>query len=210
MAIPQNSYQSQIVGPDGVTVWDPTELTGGGNVTLVDSEGNAVGPGNPLPTDNDTFGAPSDGAYAGSGNATAIAALKGIFTKLTSTLNINIKLSGNDVSNSNTIPVTQAALTITNDKASVLPLKATSESATALVSVGTSSTLILAVNANRHSAPFKNLGTQTVFIGATGVTITTGWPVLPGETYIDEELVGAWYGVVASGSATMAAKEYTK
>lgn len=51
--------------------------------------------------------------------------------------------------------------------------------ATAQVSVGTTSTQVVAARAGRGSVKITNLGTTDVFIGVTGVTTTTG-DILPG------------------------------
>lgn len=73
--------------------------------------------------------------------------------------------------------------------------------------------LILAANASRKGATISNPGTVSVYIqqAATGVTISNGFGIPPGQSYnIDEPLyTGAIYGIVASATQVVTVVELT-
>lgn len=73
------------------------------------------------------------------------------------------------------------------------------------VSIGSTSTLIIAANANRKRLVLINMGTTNVFIGNTGVTIGTGQLLLGIAGYvIPLYFTGAVYGIVGTGTQTIA------
>lgn len=73
------------------------------------------------------------------------------------------------------------------------------------ISVGSTSTLILAANANRKRLVLINMGTTNVFIGNIGVTIGTGQLLLGIAGYIIPlYFTGAVYGIVGTGTQTIA------
>jgi hypothetical protein len=79
--------------------------------------------------------------------------------------------------------------------------------ATGQVSVGASATLIIALNANRAGVIITNPSTTvTVFLGAAGVTISTGQELLPGNS-ITIPVTSAIYGVVAASTQTVSFME---
>lgn len=81
--------------------------------------------------------------------------------------------------------------------------------ATAQVSVGTSSTQIVAARAGRGSVKITNLGTTDVFIGTTGVTSTTG-DLLPGTkgASITIPTNAAVFGVAGTAQAVSVMEVY--
>lgn len=73
------------------------------------------------------------------------------------------------------------------------------------VSVGSTSTLIIAANANRKRLVLINMGTTNVFLGNIGVTIGTGQLLLGIAGYvIPLYFTGAVYGIVGTGTQTIA------
>lgn len=77
----------------------------------------------------------------------------------------------------------------------------------AAVIVGTTPTLLLARNVARRMATFANTGTATVSLGNASVAAGQGVQLAAGQTWVDEQSYGAWYGVVASGTSTVAPLE---
>lgn len=76
---------------------------------------------------------------------------------------------------------------------------------TSQISVGSTSTLIIAANANRKRLVLINMGTTNVFIGNIGVTIGTGQLLLGIAGYvIPLYFTGAVYGIVGTGTQTIA------
>ena len=83
--------------------------------------------------------------------------------------------------------------------------------ATALASVGTSATQIVAARAGaigtgRIAVMLYNNGSQAVFIGGSGVTSATGLPLGPGGS-LTLNTTAAVYGVTASGTVNVGALE---
>lgn len=73
------------------------------------------------------------------------------------------------------------------------------------VTVGSTSTLILAANTNRKRLILINMGTTNVFLGNVGVTIGTGQLLLGIAGYvIPLYFTGAVYGIVGTGTQTIA------
>lgn len=83
-----------------------------------------------------------------------------------------------------------------------LTTNAGSKSTVAQVSVGTSSTSIIAANSARKSLVITNQGASTIYVGNSGVTTSTGFALAAGASISDVTTVDAWYGVVATGSVT--------
>lgn len=67
-------------------------------------------------------------------------------------------------------------------------------------SVTTSATNITGTNATRRSVTLKNLGGAVCYLGATGVTTTTGVPLEVGES-ISIDTTAAVFGITAAGTA---------
>jgi len=73
---------------------------------------------------------------------------------------------------------------------------------TTSVSVTTAATLILTANSNRKVAKLLNNGVKTVYLDKTsGVSVATGYPLVPGAELTDESSTDAWYGITSSGSS---------
>lgn len=68
----------------------------------------------------------------------------------------------------------------------------------ASVDMADTEVLIIAANANRKTLLITNNGTDTIFLGLTGVADTTGFPLLVTESILlyNQE---AMYGICASG-----------
>jgi hypothetical protein len=83
--------------------------------------------------------------------------------------------------------------------------------ASAQTSVGTSASLIVAARTGapgtgRIAATFYNAGAVTVYLGPSGVTASTGFALAPGATFTFNSAT-AFYGITASGTATVSAME---
>lgn len=74
----------------------------------------------------------------------------------------------------------------------------------AQVNVGTTATLLSADEGRDGSSVLVQAPSGvTLYVGGSGVTTTTGFPVPPGQTLsVDLPSFDAIYGVLASGSAT--------
>lgn len=85
------------------------------------------------------------------------------------------------------------------------PYRVAGSPANAQVSVGTTATQIIASGAYNFVS-VQNTSTVVIFIGAAGVTTSTGYAIPPGATFTTGQTVfgGPLYGVVATGTATMA------
>lgn len=77
------------------------------------------------------------------------------------------------------------------------------------ISVGATATVIKAAPSAghyRHSILIKNTDTtNTVYIGASGVTTGTGFPLKPGETMTLDRNYAAVYGICAGGITVVVA-----
>lgn len=62
---------------------------------------------------------------------------------------------------------------------------------------------VLAANTSRKSALIQNVGSVTVFLGASGVTTSTGLQLDPGASLEDNTSTDAWYGITASGTGDL-------
>jgi len=73
------------------------------------------------------------------------------------------------------------------------------------ISVGTSSTLIVASSTGRYQLSIYNASQQNVYLGASGVTTSNGFTLFAGETINlkREQTKDAWYGVVGSGTSNV-------
>ena len=71
-------------------------------------------------------------------------------------------------------------------------------------SVTTTAAQVLALAATRRSATIQNLGTDYIYIGATGITANNGLRLAPGQTVvIDKSPVAAIFAIAASGTQTV-------
>lgn len=102
----------------------------------------------------------------------------------------------------------QAALTVRVDQLA----NAGSSFTAAQVSVDTTAggTLIAAADLARKFLEIRNTGSAIVYWGPTGVTTATGYPLGPGESFtLDAPMnTAAIYGIVASGSVTVATMKW--
>jgi len=77
---------------------------------------------------------------------------------------------------------------------------------TAQVSVTATAGVVAAGGVNRFSLTIRNTGLVTCWIGMAGVTTTTGFPILAGETMtIDRAADATWYAITAAGTTTTVA-----
>lgn len=123
----------------------------------------------------------------------------------------------------NTVPVTLASTTVTGNVTVVQPTGTNLHTIvdnfpavqpitrvgatlnTNQISIGSTSTLIIAANTNRKRLVLINMGTTNVFIGNIGVTIGTGQLLLGIAGYvIPLYFTGAVYGIVGTGTQTIA------
>ena len=70
------------------------------------------------------------------------------------------------------------------------------------VNVGTSATLILALNTNRKGFYIMNYGAEIIFVGNVSVTVGNGLPFYPGDVLTEEDLpvTAAIYGIVVAAT----------
>lgn len=105
---------------------------------------------------------------------------------------------------SETIPVTVTNLKYPNPVTNISINALKGVNLATPITVTNTATLLPATNlANRRSLILYNNSNQTLYIGGTGVTIATGFPI-PASTYsppIDAGFYMNLYGIVASGSA---------
>lgn len=83
----------------------------------------------------------------------------------------------------------------------------TAAPATAAVSVGPAATLVAAANANRKSVEIDNNGVDTVYLGPAGVTVATGRPLRPGDTWHTDQSAAAIYAIAAAGAVELRVME---
>lgn len=96
------------------------------------------------------------------------------------------------ISPNNTVPVKQVAGAFTVTQ----------------VSLSTSAAQIVAANTARQGLVIKNMDAAIViYLGATGVTSSTGYPLAAGESVALSISSGAWFGVAASATPKVAAIE---
>jgi hypothetical protein len=77
---------------------------------------------------------------------------------------------------------------------------------TAQVSVTQAAGIVAAGGLNRFSLTIRNTGLVTCWIGMTGVTTTTGFPLLAGDTMtVDRAADATWYAITATGTTTTVA-----
>lgn len=67
----------------------------------------------------------------------------------------------------------------------------------------TTSGSVLAANDQRKAAIIHNAGTAIVYVGASGVTTSTGIPLAAGATITDDVSTDAWHAVMASGTGDL-------
>lgn len=76
------------------------------------------------------------------------------------------------------------------------------------VSVTTSSTLVLAANANRKMATIYNVGPATAYLkAATGAVAATDKPLPAGAEFVDDNSLSIWHAITASGTADIRVME---
>lgn len=62
---------------------------------------------------------------------------------------------------------------------------------------------LVAADSTRFVLVLRNIGTTDCYIGPSGVTTSTGMLLKVGETFIDDKTTAAYYGITASGTATL-------
>jgi len=84
----------------------------------------------------------------------------------------------------------------------------TANFATGQVALASTATQIVASRATRRSVTIVNLSTTDMYIGASGVTTSTGQLLLGVKgAAITMEVVGAVYGIVATGTPSVSFEE---
>jgi hypothetical protein len=71
------------------------------------------------------------------------------------------------------------------------------------ISVSNSATLIKASNTSRRSLMIRNHGTVSVYLGGSGVTISTGMILNQYDALTFDKNTAAWYGITSSGTSTV-------
>lgn len=66
-----------------------------------------------------------------------------------------------------------------------------------------SASQIVAADVTRKSVFIQNVGSVDVYLGASGVTTSTGILLAAGASCTDRESTDAWYAVTASGTADL-------
>lgn len=167
-------------------------------------------------------GAVADAAYAGSGSSSIIAALKGIYAKLagtlTATVSGSVAVTGTfwqatqPVSLTALPALTAGSATIGNVGVNNNPVGyAALATSQASISTSSGSTIALAARTGaagtgRGAVIVYNMGANTAYIGASGVTSSTGIPILPGGSLV-VPVIAALYAVTASNTTTLAFME---
>lgn len=71
-------------------------------------------------------------------------------------------------------------------------------------SVTTTAAQVLALAATRRSATIQNLGTDYIYLGATGITANNGLRLAPGQTVvIDKSPTAAIFAIAGTGTQTV-------
>jgi len=125
---------------------------------------------------------------------------------------ILVDSSGNSVSTSNPLPVdTEISLNgdLIVENVTVASLRGSLRSSS--VTIGTTPTEIPASPlSNRKSITLKNNGSNTIFLGHSGVTTTNGYPLKINESLdIDLDDATTLYGIVATGSEDLRILEFS-
>ena len=71
------------------------------------------------------------------------------------------------------------------------------------IGVSNSATLIKASNTSRRSLMIRNHGTVSVYLGGSGVTISTGMILNQYDALTFDKNTAAWYGITSSGTSTV-------
>jgi len=111
--------------------------------------------------------------------------------------------NGNVIGSSNPLPV-DTEISVSGDliveNVTIASLRGTVLSSS--INIGTSPTKIPSSNlTERKTLTIRNNGSNTIFIGGSGVTTTDGYPLKPNESMdIDLDAGATLYGIVASGT----------
>jgi len=76
------------------------------------------------------------------------------------------------------------------------------------VSVADEVTVILAAQPTRTGLIIVNNSTQTVYLGLDTVSTVNGIPLEPGESYSNQDWVGAIYGIVAADTSDVRVEDF--
>jgi len=140
------------------------------------------------------LGAVEDGIYGGSGAASVIGALKGVYKSLSGTISVAWGNQG--------VTLEAGSATI-----GAVDVNRPASLATGQVEVGANAVPIVASRKERMALRLRNVGTATVFIGAAAdVTPETGWPLLAGEA-LPVDATAALYGVTEGEASPVAVIE---
>jgi hypothetical protein len=101
------------------------------------------------------------------------------------------------------------AVTLASDQTTLVAESARASALTtrSQVSVTTTADTLLASNASRKSALFKNLGPFPVYIGSATVTAANGMLLSSGDGFEDDRTTILWQAIAVGGTSTVAVLE---
>lgn len=71
------------------------------------------------------------------------------------------------------------------------------------VSVSTTAVSLINANTNRKTLMITNNGDDTTFIGPSGVTASTGFPLTTGKSFKDDVSTAAYYAICDTGESAI-------
>ena len=71
------------------------------------------------------------------------------------------------------------------------------------ITIAATATNILSNGNNREETEIKNMGSVTVYLGASGVSVANGFPLEPGEVINLKHTKAAIYGIVSAGTCAI-------
>jgi hypothetical protein len=150
-----------------------------------------------LAAGSNAIGSITNASFGISGTLPAFAATPTVNAAISGTWNVGLSAGSNTVGN---VGVNNNAVGPASFATSQATITTTSSSAALAARTG-------AVGTGRVSVTIYNLGSQTAYLGtSTGVTSSTGIPILPGGSYT-KRTTAALYAVTLSGSTTLAFDE---
>lgn len=180
-------YVTPLAGPSGINGGGGGGS--GGAVTIANGADVALGS-----TTDAVVTTPSASA------ATAISLLKGIDQGVNTAPTTPLAIQIEDATGTNVAVVTPANTSpVSANPALVISHRRGTPVATQ-VTVASTQTSLIAANTARKSFTVKNNGTAPLWIGPTGVTISTGFQVDPGGAWSDDLSTIQWFGIVTSTS----------
>ncbi len=71
------------------------------------------------------------------------------------------------------------------------------------IAISTTAITVVVASTERTNLVLKNTGTDIVYIGSdNSVTASNGFPLDAGETYIDTDYAGIYYGICDTGDSS--------